>query len=95
MPIVEDAWEPVEVARDALRSLVVALPGVADWAIHFAIYTLPMLLLLVGVPALIGLAIYRQWKKRRPAGSTTTQHGAERDLIESGLISPWPSPDSR
>jgi Domain of unknown function (DUF4349) len=66
VPIVEDTWEPVEVARDALRNLVVGLQGVAEWAIHFAIYSLPMLLLLVGVPALIGLAIYRQWKKRRP-----------------------------
>lgn len=66
VPIVEDTWEPVEVARDALRSLVAGLQTVADWGIHFAIYTLPMLLLLVGVPALIGLAIYRQWKKRRP-----------------------------
>lgn len=66
VPIVEDTWEPVEVARDALRSLVVGLQGVADWGIHFVIYTLPMLLLLLGVPALIGLAIYRQWKKRRP-----------------------------
>jgi hypothetical protein len=66
VPIVEDTWEPVEVARDALRSLVGGLQGVADWGIHFAIYTLPMLLLLLGVPTLIGLTIYRQWKKRRP-----------------------------
>jgi Domain of unknown function (DUF4349) len=66
VPIVEDTWEPVEVARDALRSLVAGLQTVADWGIHFAIYTLPMLLLLLGVPALIGLTIYRQWKKRRP-----------------------------
>ena len=54
VPIVEDTWEPVEVARDALRSLVGGLQTVADWGIHFAIYTLPMLLLLLGVPALIG-----------------------------------------
>ena len=66
VPIVEDTWEPVEVARDALRSLVVGLQGVADWGIHFALYTLPMLLLVLGVPTLIGLFIYRQWKKRRP-----------------------------
>jgi hypothetical protein len=66
VPIVEDPWQPVEVARDALRSLVTGLQGVAEWGIHFALYTLPMLLLVLGVPALIGLTVYRQWRKRRP-----------------------------
>lgn len=66
VPIVEDTWEPVEVARDALRSLVTGLQGVADWAISFALYTLPMLLLTLAVPLLVGLIIYRQWRKRRP-----------------------------
>lgn len=66
VPIVEDTWEPVEVARDALRSLVSGLQGVADWAINFALYTLPMLLLVLGIPGLIGFVGYRQWRKRRP-----------------------------
>jgi len=66
VPIVEDTWEPVEVARDALRNLVAGLQGLADWGIHFALFTLPMLLLVLGVPALIGFTVYRQWKKRRP-----------------------------
>jgi hypothetical protein len=66
VPIVEDTWEPVEVARDALRNLVTGLQGLADWGIHFALFTLPMLLLVLGVPALIGFTGYRQWKKRRP-----------------------------
>jgi len=66
VPIVEDTWEPVEVARDALRNLVTGLQGLADWGIHFALFTLPMLLLVLGVPGLIGFGIYRQWKKRRP-----------------------------
>lgn len=66
VPIVEDTWAPVEVARDALRSLVSGLQGVADWGIHFAIYTLPMLILTLGLPLVIGFVIYRQWRKRRP-----------------------------
>lgn len=66
VPIVEDTWEPVEVARDALRSLVSGLQGVAGWAINFALFTLPMLLLTVGIPLLIGWVVYRQWRKRRP-----------------------------
>jgi hypothetical protein len=66
VPIVEDTWEPVEVARDALRNLVTGLQGLADWGIHFALFTLPMLLLVLGVPTLIGFGVYRQWKKRRP-----------------------------
>jgi len=66
VPIVEDTWEPVEVARDALRSLVGGLQDVAGWAINFALFTLPMLLLTVGIPLLVGWVVYRQWRKRRP-----------------------------
>jgi hypothetical protein len=71
VPIVEDTWEPIEVARDALRSLVAGLQGVADWAISFALYTLPMLLILLGIPAIVGFFVYRQWRKRRPATVST------------------------
>ena len=71
VPIVEDTWEPVEAARDALRNLVTGLQGVADWGIHFALFTLPMLLLVLGVPALVGFTVYRQWKKRRPPAAPT------------------------
>jgi hypothetical protein len=71
VPIVEDTWEPIEVARDALRSLVAGLQGVADWAISFALYTLPMLLILLGIPAVVGFFAYRQWRKRRPGPAPT------------------------
>jgi hypothetical protein len=72
VPIVEDTWEPVEVARDALRSLVAGLQDVAAWAIHFALFTLPMLLLTLGVPLLVGWVGYRQWRKRRPPATPST-----------------------
>jgi hypothetical protein len=66
VPIVEDTWRPVEVARDALRSLVSGLQSVAEWGIHFAIFTLPMLILTLGLPLLALFMVYRQWRKRRP-----------------------------
>lgn len=53
-------------ARESLRELVIGFQGVADAVIHFALYVLPMLLLTLGVPGLVGFAIYRQWRKRRP-----------------------------
>ena len=66
VPIVEDTWRPLEVARDALRNLVSGLQNVAEWGIHFAIFTLPMLILIVGVPLLVLYVVLRQWRKRRP-----------------------------
>jgi hypothetical protein len=71
VPIADDTWAPVEVARDALRSLVTGIQGVADWGIHFALYTLPMLLILLGIPATVGFFVYRQWRKRRPPAAST------------------------
>jgi hypothetical protein len=67
VPIVEDTWEPIEVARDSLRSLVSGLQGIAEWGINFALFTLPMLLLVLGLPALVAFVAYRWWKSRHPA----------------------------
>jgi hypothetical protein len=67
VPIVEETWAPLEVARDSLRNLVSGLQDIGEWAINFALYTLPLLLLLVGIPLLIVYLIYRRWKKHRPA----------------------------
>lgn len=77
VPIVEDTWQPVEVARDALRNLVSGLQDVADWGIHFAIYTLPMLILTLGLPLIVGFVIYRQWRKRRPPAAPAPTIPAE------------------
>jgi lysozyme family protein len=60
VPIVDEPWSPAEAVRDALRSLVSGLEAVADWAIGFALYALPMLLITIGPLALIGLIIYRR-----------------------------------
>jgi hypothetical protein len=72
VPIVEDTWEPVEVARDALRNLVTGLQTIADWGIGFALYGLPMLLLFIGPPLLIGWFVYRRWRRRRPPTAPPT-----------------------
>jgi hypothetical protein len=77
VPIVEDTWEPVEVARDALRSLVTGLQGIADWGINFALYTLPMLILVLGPVLLIGFVFYRRWRRRRPPAAPATPVGAQ------------------
>jgi hypothetical protein len=66
VPIVEDTWQPVEVARDALRNLVSGMQSAAEWGISFALYTLPMLILTLGLPLLVLFVVYRQWRKRRP-----------------------------
>lgn len=69
VPIVEDTWAPMEVARDSLRNLVRGLQDIAESGIHFALYTLPLLLLTLGIPLLVLYLIYRWWKKRRPRSS--------------------------
>jgi hypothetical protein len=77
VPIVEDTWEPVEVARDALRNLVTGLQAAADWAINFALYALPILILVLGPPLLIGWFFYRRWRRRRPPATPSPTLPAE------------------
>jgi hypothetical protein len=67
VPIVEeDGWRFGEVLRDALRSTVTALQGVATVAIWLVVTALPVLLIL-GLPVLaIGLG-YRRYRRRHDA----------------------------
>ena len=64
VPIVASAWAPAEAAKDALRNLVTALQGIADWSINFVLFTLPVLLLILGIPGAVGLYVYRRVKNR-------------------------------
>lgn len=64
VPIVDEPWSPAEATRDALRSLVTGLQGVADWAINFALYALPMLLIILGPLTVIGVLVYRRWFRK-------------------------------
>lgn len=63
VPIVEEPWQPAEVARGALRNLVEGVQNVADLGIAFALYVVPMLLLILLVPGLIALLAFR-WARR-------------------------------
>jgi hypothetical protein len=72
VPIVEEPWEPAEVAREAVRDLVAGLQGAADWAISFALYALPMLLITIGPLLVIGVLVYRKWFRRTPTAPAQT-----------------------
>lgn len=67
VPIVEEEWAPLEVARESLRNLLSGLQGIADWVINFVIYILPLLVLTLGLPILVLWLIYRWWRKRNPS----------------------------
>jgi hypothetical protein len=77
VPIVSTPWAPAEAAREAARNLVSALQAMANWLIGFAIFTLPVLLLVLTPPAAVGYWAYRKWgrgRKRPPQaaeGATT------------------------
>lgn len=69
-PLVDEPWSPAETSREAASSLVSGLQNVADWAINFAIYVLPMLVLIVGPLALISLFVYRRFFRKPPVDPT-------------------------
>lgn len=66
-PLVDEPWSPGEPTREALGSLVEGLQGAADWAINFALYVLPMLLITLGPLTIIGVLVYRRFFRRPPS----------------------------
>lgn len=74
-PIVEQEWEPLVTAREAVSSLVSTLQDVADWVINFAIYVLPIALLILGIPAVAAYAVYRRFfRKGRDRSDRPSDH---------------------
>lgn len=63
-PITIGGWEPAGVAKDAIQALVNALQGLADALIWFALYLLPILLL-IGLPLWLVVRGIRSWSGRR------------------------------
>ena len=71
-PIEPTGWRPAVVFRSAIDSLVNALQGVAEFGIWFAIYLLP-LLLIVGIPLwLVGRFVWRRWGRGNRTAQTDT-----------------------
>lgn len=73
VPIVDEPWSPAEAARDAVRNLVTGLENVADWAINFALYALPMLLITVGPLVLVGMFVYRRFLRKPTVDPTPAE----------------------
>lgn len=76
-PIVDQEWQPLVAVREAVSSLVSSLQSLADWGINFALFVLPMLLLIVGIPAVIGYAAYRRFFRKGSANVTRDPAGSE------------------
>lgn len=71
-PIVgEPAWEPLTVAKGALRDTVQALQAVADFLIRFVLNVLPILVMTIGPIAGISWLIWRRWRRRTQLAPTT------------------------
>lgn len=65
-PVTIGSWEPKGVALDAVRALIRALQGIANAAIWFVIYLLPILLIIAIPLWLIFLGI-RRWRRKAKA----------------------------
>lgn len=76
-PIVAEPWQPLQVAKDAVRDLVASLQDVVNWAIGFALSTLPILILTLGIPGGVAYLIYRRIRARRDRTTPPTPAPAE------------------
>ncbi|MCO5182147.1 MAG: DUF4349 domain-containing protein [Candidatus Promineofilum sp.] len=89
-PVLDNAWRPMVVARDAVRALLNSLKGLGSAAIWFVLYALP-LLLLAAVPIILLIWLLRkalQWLDRR----TKTRRGKARNHSEEEAIGHDQSP---
>ena len=69
IPIVptDPVWEPATVAREALRNLIEALQVVGNIGIRFVLYTLPVLLIVVGPFAVLAWWLVRRSRRPKPS----------------------------
>jgi hypothetical protein len=63
-PLVAEGWQPADTVRGALRTLVSALQGLADFAIVLLIVGAP-LLAAIALPVWLVVVLLRRWARRR------------------------------
>ncbi len=63
-PITIGGWEPVGVIKDAIQTLISALQGLVNIIIWFALFILPILLI-IGIPLYFIIRGLRSWRRRR------------------------------
>lgn len=79
-PLEVGGWQPQGVVRSAIESLIGALQTLADILIWFAIFVLP-LLLLIGLPAVLLIRWFRGRRARRKTAVPTAAAPAD-DVLE-------------
>lgn len=70
-PLTIGGWQPAGVAKDAIQALINTMQGLADAAIWFVLYLLPVLVVIFIPLRLIWVGIKR-WRKTRRAKVTET-----------------------
>ena len=68
-PIEVAGWRPQGVAKDAVEALVTSLQAIASFLIWFAIFILPILLI-VGIPIWLVVRFFRRRRQRRRAAAS-------------------------
>jgi hypothetical protein len=63
-------WQPDTQAKGALRDLVEALQGLANGLIRFGLYSLPILILVLGPISLVAWLVWKRIKSRTPTDLT-------------------------
>jgi hypothetical protein len=75
-PIEVAGWRPSGVAKDAVEALITALQGIANFAIWFVIFILPVLLI-IGIPIWLVIRFFVRRRRRRKAASETAPQAEE------------------
>ncbi len=66
-PLTIGGWEPVGVAKDAVQALIDTLQGLVDFLIWFALYILPVAVVILVPLWFVGRSLKRLWARRRAA----------------------------